>query len=178
MSIESPHTPIFLWGMPGVGKSTVGRVLAEQLGRHFVDLDERVVAMSGRDIPTLFAEEGEAGFRNREAQCLDALLESNTSAVIALGGGSLVDTDLRRRVREHGCLICLTADTSTLIERLGTGYERPLLANTGLEVAVMALHEARQNAYADCDVAVETGDSSVGEVISRVMSVVEQECAA
>lgn len=178
MNLASSHHPIFLWGMPGVGKSTVGRALATKLGRRFIDLDERITAVSGQDIPSLFSQEGEAGFRRWEARCLEELLERSEVIVVALGGGALIDPQLRTQTRKEGCLVCLAADPETIVTRLQTSHPRPMLPDIRRHDALQALLEARASAYADCDVRIDTDGRSVDEVTGLVLGALEMECAA
>ena len=180
MNTRSAQTPIYLWGMPGVGKSTIGRALAARLGRRFIDLDECIVRASGQKITSLFHNGGEAVFRSWEARCLNEVLQENGAPIVALGGGALLDESRRSRVRERGCLVCLTADTATLMERLAHEQDtRPLLNGESERVhIVQALQEERASAYADCDVEIDTVDRSLDEVISRVLGTLNRECAA
>ena len=137
---------IFLYGPPGVGKSVVGRQLAEDMALPFYDLDAEVAARSGAAIPEIFALEGEAGFRQREGRALVALLEA-TGGVIALGGGTLLNGDLRKRVEAAGAVLCLHAPPETLLERLAaTGDERPLLSGD-VKARLQDLVAARADHY-------------------------------
>jgi len=123
-----PHlVKIFLYGAPGSGKSTVGRLLAEALDLPFWDLDNEIQRRSQRTIPEIFQKDGEAVFRNWEDQVLDDLLIPG-EAVIALGGGALLDSAIRARVESCGRVIFLQADPDTIIQRLQqSNLERPLL---------------------------------------------------
>ncbi|MFI0606314.1 MAG: 3-dehydroquinate synthase [Anaerolineae bacterium] len=121
---------LVLAGPPGVGKSTVGRLLAARLGLPFIDLDERVAAAAGLELPALFAREGEVGFRARERAAVAALEEG--AAIVACGGGTLLDADNRRLLRGRGRLIGLTASNETLADRLRLAELRPLLAGGSL----------------------------------------------
>ena len=123
------RTTIFLYGAPASGKSTLARRLAAALGAECVDLDERIAAAAGRDIPAIFAAEGEAGFRRRERESLAALLASeHPPRVVALGGGSLLDPDNRRLCETNGAVFCLeTPDPAELARRIGAAAgSRPL----------------------------------------------------
>lgn len=119
---------IFLYGPPGSGKSAVGRVLAENLGLPFFDLDQEIESFYGGTIPDIFAAEGEPGFRQKERDRLKHLLASG-SGIIALGGGALTDPDNRRLAESAGHVQCLTAPLETLYARLNADDNpRPLLA--------------------------------------------------
>ncbi len=118
---------IFLYGPPGVGKSTVGQALAAALNLPFYDADAAVMAQAGQDIPAIFAQEGEAGFRARETAVITQLLRQ-PAGVMALGGGALLNEALRAQVEAAGPVLCLHAPLAVLQKRLGASAERPLLA--------------------------------------------------
>ncbi|MFM7461909.1 MAG: shikimate kinase, partial [Burkholderiales bacterium] len=107
---------VFLVGMPGVGKSTVGRLLAGALGREFVDSDEEIVRRNGVEIAMIFEIEGEAGFREREAAVIN-LLTLRSPIVLATGGGAILREDSRRILRERGLVVYLRASLDMLEAR-------------------------------------------------------------
>lgn len=120
---------VFLYGPPGSGKSTIGRLLAERLALPFVDLDQRVEKRTGISIPEIFAKVGESGFRQLEQAELKEVLTLKWG-VIALGGGALLDRENRACVEAAGPILCLSATPEALLERLGsTPVERPLLSD-------------------------------------------------
>ncbi|MEO8084264.1 MAG: shikimate kinase, partial [Ardenticatenales bacterium] len=124
--------PLLLAGMPGAGKTTVGRAAAARLGRPFVDLDDVVAAEAGLSIAAIFALEGEAGFRRREAAAVAVLVDGLADVVVALGGGTLVDERNREVLCAAGLVIVLDASLEELAARLGRpGQERPLLGSQG-----------------------------------------------
>lgn len=122
---------IFLYGPPGSGKSSLGQALASSLGRPFYDLDKFIETQAGMLIHEIFAREGESGFRVRErAALLDVL--HHPSAVIALGGGALLDDGNRQQVETCGRVLCLQAPADILYDRLQkTSTRRPLLRDKG-----------------------------------------------
>ena len=122
--------PIFLTGFMGVGKTRVGRILARQLGRCFLDTDRMIEQCAGKSIAEIFADEGEAHFRQLERDCvLDTC--QRPDAVVALGGGAITRADNVEAVRCAGVLVCLKADVETIFARVRRRSNRPLLA--GLE---------------------------------------------
>ena len=120
---------LFLYGPPGSGKSTIGRLLAARLGLPFTDLDAVIVETAGRPIPQIFAEEGEAGFRAREKQAL-ADMGARTRHVVALGGGALLNPECRALAEANGEVLCLACTLETLCHRIDNAPgSRPLAGN-------------------------------------------------
>jgi 3-dehydroquinate synthase len=167
---------IFLYGPPGSGKSTLGRLLAERLALPFVDLDEQIVAIARASIPEIFAAQGEAGFRQLESAQLAAVAASQP-AVIALGGGALLDEENRRLAEERGQVVCLLADHQVLLQRLQTEANvRPLLVSTGVEPGLVKdlqqrlaeLLTRRKEHYASFKICVDTGAMTVEEAAGEV----------
>jgi 3-dehydroquinate synthase len=137
---------IFVYGPPGSGKSSVGRRLAEGLSLEFYDLDKEITRQAGREISTIFDNEGEREFRKREVQALQNALDKG-SGVVALGGGALLNDENRSSVTDAGVVLCLGASVDTLIERLRVdGVDRPLLRGD-LEDRINHLLEDRAEHY-------------------------------
>ena len=135
-----------LVGYRGTGKSTVGRILSDQLGRPFLDLDVEIEALLGRSISAIFAEWGEPVFRDWEEQTLADLVEKFPTAVMATGGGAILREANRRRIRDFGFVVWLTAGPAELARRLaadpGGLPVRPALTPAGT-VAARLLRRAR-----------------------------------
>src|ERR1700752_1096640 len=117
---------IVLTGFMGSGKSEVGRRLARRLGRAFIDTDELIEAHAGKSVASIFADDGEAAFRRLER---DAVADAarRGEAVVALGGGAVLDPANVTVLRAAGVVICLTARPDAILARVGRGADRPLL---------------------------------------------------
>jgi shikimate kinase len=128
---------LWLVGMMGAGKSSVGAVLAARLGLPLVDLDRAIESAAGRSIPELFASEGEAGFRKREREAIEAV--AGRRAIVALGGGAAAQPGVVERLLASGALIYLRARPETLAARVGAAEARPLLAGLDAEARLAKL---------------------------------------
>lgn len=163
-----------LVGLMGAGKSTVGRACASRLGRPFVDIDEVVETTAGRSVAEIFATDGEAAFRALERDALATVCASPQPLVVACGGGAMGDPENRRRVRDGGCVVWLTAEPATLAARVGHGSgraQRPLLAGpTSATTTLERLATLRAPAYeAAAHARVDTEGHTVDEVVDRVL---------
>ncbi len=136
---------LFLYGPPGSGKSTIGRLLAVRLGLPFTDLDAVIVETAGRPIPQIFAEEGEPGFRAREKQAL-ADMAARPRHIVALGGGALLNPECRALAEANGEVLCLACTLEALCHRIDNAPgSRPLAGN---HAALEKLMASRASHYA------------------------------
>ena len=148
-----PHAPVplhrgnlFLVGLPGAGKSTLGRQLARRLNKRFVDADAELEQKLGVSIPTIFEIEGEAGFRDREEATL-AELTQLVDVVLSTGGGAVLRPANRARLKENGTVIYLHADPAVLWERVRHNRNRPLLQTTDPRNRLATLYDERDALY-------------------------------
>ncbi len=153
----------------GAGKSTVGQLLAARTGRPFLDTDESVEATAGRTVREVFEAEGEAAFREREADAL-ARAADVPGAVVAVGGGAVVSGANRRLMREAGEVVWLTGSPAVLAARLSGDSSRPLLDGGDPGGGLEALLTARREAYSDCDRRVDTVGRTPEEVTDAVLA--------
>lgn len=146
------HQNIFLIGMPGSGKSTVGKALGKHLEMPFIDADEELVKRNGVAITTIFEIEGEVGFRQRETTVI-AELTKLTNIVLATGGGAILNAENRANLRANGIVIYLKADIEVLVQRTsrdqGKRNKRPLLAVGNVDERLRNLLLIRQPLYAE-----------------------------
>ena len=137
---------VFLIGMMGVGKTTTGRLLAENLGWPLFDSDEEIARVAGKSLPDLFQEQGEASFRQLESVAVSRLAALPGSAVVALGGGAVLLQGTRDTIRSAGLVVWLRAKPDILATRVGHGEGRPLLKGRPNEV-LKHLSEVRAPIY-------------------------------
>ncbi len=137
---------IFLVGLMAVGKSTVGRLLAQQLGYRFYDTDHVIEQRAGADIAWIFDVEGERGFRDRETQVLDELT-SLQHVVVATGGGAVLREENRRMLCSRGCVVHLDSPLERLLERTQKDRKRPLLQNGNPAATLARLQKDREPLY-------------------------------
>jgi shikimate kinase len=167
---------IFLVGLMGAGKTTVGRALARRLGKEFHDSDHEIEARTGVRVPVIFDIEGEAGFRRREAEAVDHLT-GLANVVLATGGGAVLDAGSRERLKSRGCVIYLHARPAELAKRLGRDRSRPLLQGTEPRVRLDELYQARDPLYREvADLLVDTGRQSVNALVQSLISRLDTEC--
>lgn len=126
MRIEDDQRNVYLIGLMGAGKTTIGKALAKRLGYRFVDSDHEIEARTGVSLPTIFEIEGEDGFRRREAQVI-AELASRNAHVVATGGGAVLRPENRQNLEASGFVIYLDVPLPTLYERTRHDKKRPLL---------------------------------------------------
>jgi shikimate kinase len=148
---------LFLVGMMGAGKSTVGQLVAAELGWDFVDTDECVEARTGMAVRELFAARGEPAFRDEERRAVHEVLERRAPAVVSVGGGAVLDEENRVAMLAGGTVVWLRADPAVLAARVGAGAGRPLLAGGGADAAgeeLARLATARRALYEEVASAV------------------------
>ncbi len=157
-------------GFMGTGKTTVGTILAERLGRQLVDMDERIEAELGKTIAQVFADEGEEVFRQAEARLCQALAQES-DLVIATGGGTLVNDENRQTLAASGPVVCLTAAIDTVLQRVEDFEERPLLPGDREEKKrnIERLLLSRRDAYGRIPLRVPTDGIAPDAVVERVL---------
>ena len=152
---------LFLVGMMGAGKTTVGRLLARRLKRRFFDCDLEIERRCGVKVPTIFDIEGEAGFRLREMQTLEQLTALE-DIVLATGGGAVLADENRRRLAARGTVVYLCARPEDLYERVRQDRNRPLLATRDPLGRLRELHAERDPLYrAIADVVIDSGRQNI-----------------
>jgi shikimate kinase/3-dehydroquinate synthase len=163
--------PIVLVGLMGCGKSSVGKRLAFKLNLPFVDADEEIERAAAKTINEIFADHGEAHFRDGERKVIARLL-ANGPQVLATGGGAFINPETRRRIKDVAVSIWLRADLPVLLRRVMKRDTRPLLRDGNPEATMQKLIETRYPIYAEADMTVESRDEPhdtiVNEIIGRL----------
>lgn len=160
---------IVLVGMPGSGKSSIGRRLAPKLGMDFVDADSEITkAANGMTIPEIFKKHGEAEFRSLEARVIGRLLEEKP-AVIATGGGAYMNADTRTAARRNGVSIWLKAEIPVLLRRVKRKNDRPLLRGDDPEGVLKTLLSEREQIYAEADIVITSRESPHETVVEEII---------
>lgn len=171
---------VFLTGFMGVGKTQVGRILARQLGRCFLDTDRMVEQRTGRSIAEIFAAEGVAHFRQLERTCVLETCQ-HPDAVVALGGGAITCADNIAAVRRAGVLVCIKADVETIFARVRHRSHRPLLAGLDPQAQrakIEALLRERAPFYDQAHIALyttqaQTPEDTAGQLLNLLESYAE-----
>lgn len=162
-------TSVFLIGPMGSGKTAVGRHLARVLGLPFHDSDSEIERRTGVDIAFIFEKEGEAGFRAREREAIEALTQL-PGIVLATGGGAVLLPENRRRLAERGCVVYLSTSVAQQAERVRHGRSRPLLAAGDPADRLEELMDVRAPLYAEtADLVVSTDGRRVHAVAEHVL---------
>ncbi|MBX3455615.1 MAG: shikimate kinase [Ferrovibrio sp.] len=166
---HAPLKSLVLVGLMGAGKSSVGKRLASRLGLPFFDADAEIERAAGASIPDIFAEHGEAAFRDGERRVIARLLDQSP-IVLATGGGAFMNDDTRARIRACGFSIWLKAELDVLVRRTARRSNRPLLHAGDPRSILETLMAQRYPIYAEADLTVITGDGPHEDVVERIIA--------
>lgn len=159
---------LVLIGMPGAGKSTVGRRLASRLNLPFVDSDHEIEAAAGMSITQIFETLGEPAFREGERKVIARLLQEGTR-VIGTGGGAFMNETTRALIKNEGISIWLKADLDVLLERTSRSDERPLLRKGDPKTILQDLMEKREPVFAQADLVVITDERPLETTVDLIL---------
>lgn len=164
---------LVLTGMMGVGKSTVGKNLAQKLSYNFVDIDRTIESREGSTINLIFKNKSESYFRKLENEIsLEKLKKKNT--VISLGGGAFLNKSIRREVKNTSVSFWLDVDVSEIIKRLKKTKKRPLLYNKNLNVTVNKIYLERKKTYSEADYRIKCNFLDPDEIVDKILKLYEK----
>lgn len=174
MSGRPPSSNIYLIGPMGSGKTAVGRLLARLLRLEFHDSDVEIEQRTGVDIPYIFEKEGEAGFREREREVIDALTQLS-NVVVATGGGAVLRPENREHLSTRGWVVYLKTSVEQQLERTRHGRQRPLLFTEDPEARLRQLMMVRAPLYESiAAVTVDTDGRQVRAVADHIVHLLQE----
>lgn len=159
---------IVLIGPPGAGKSTIGKVLAKRLQRDFIDTDKKIEEKVGKKIGEIFTEDGESFFRTVERETVLDALQSD-AGVVALGGGSVLDTQVQDRLKSEQTVVYLEVSISNAGPRVGFNRERPLLMVNPRQRWIQLMEERRPIYEALARFTFSTDNRKAEEVVAEML---------
>ena len=163
---------IYLIGLMGSGKTTLGKILSKKLDKQFYDSDHVIEEKLGVDVPMIFEYEGEAGFREREKDSLIELV-SKKNIVLATGGGIILSKSNRDLLSENGIVIYLKSNQKELIKRMKNDKTRPLLKNGNIEEIIKELCKEREPLYEEiADFEIMTKNKRIHEVVNEIITII------
>ena len=165
----APMPNLYLVGLMGTGKSTIGKMLARSLEMSFRDSDQEIEKVARMNVSQIFSEKGEGHFRSLEKDFISHG-HPKENCLVACGGGLCIQQGMMESLKERGKVICLWASITTLVERTSTDKTRPLLQNTNPLSALQKLLNQRGARYKEADILVETDDLSPAQVVELIIS--------
>jgi shikimate kinase len=163
---------IYLIGLMGSGKTTLGKILSKKLDKQFYDSDHVIEEKLGVDVPMIFEYEGEAGFREREKDSLKELV-SKKNIVLATGGGIILSKSNRDLLSENGIVIYLKSNQKDLIKRMKNDKTRPLLKHGNIEEVIKKLCKEREPLYEEiADFEIMTKNKRIHEVVNEIVTII------
>ena len=169
LSFKQTSGNIILVGMPGSGKTTVGKLLAKKLQKNFVDSDGEIQRRTGVTIPHIFDVEGEDGFRQRESATLEELAQRK-NMVLATGGGAVLSPANRELLKQCGVVVYLKSSVYDLWQRTRHDHNRPLLQTADPHTKLQSLYEQRDPCYLEiADIVMHTGKQSAHMLLVRLL---------
>jgi shikimate kinase len=164
---------IYLIGLMGSGKTTLGKILSKKLEKIFIDSDQVIEEKLGVDVSMIFEYEGEEGFREREKDILQELV-SKKNIVLATGGGIILSESNRDLLSENGIVIYLKSNQKDLILRTKNDKTRPLLKNGNVELIIKKLCQEREPLYEEiADFKIATKNKRIHEVVNEIIRVIK-----
>lgn len=165
---------IVLVGLMGVGKTSIGKRLAERMGLDFIDLDNEIERQTGCSVAEIFERFGEPEFRRMEISSFKRLVEDNQTRILALGGGAFVNPEIRELVKEKAISVWLKAKIEVLVERVSRRNTRPLLEKGDKHEIMRKLMDERYPIYAEADIMVESDEGPHQKVVDKIIEKIRE----
>ena len=159
--------------MMGVGKSTIGKIIAKKLNYNFVDVDKLIESKENLSINLIFKHKGESYFRKIEYKVILSELKNNNS-VISLGGGAFLNTTIRKNAKKLSTSFWLDVPVDELIKRLKKNKKRPLLLNKNLSETVKKIYFDRKKIYNEADYRIKCNSLRSGEIVNKILNLYEK----
>ena len=172
--MRTPNVNLYLVGFMGVGKTPVGRIVAQRLGYRLLDSDHEIERLAGKCIPDIFEQEGEPAFRLRERTFIEAG-HPTEGCVVACGGGLIVQPGMLELVKRRGVLICLHASLETILQRTSGSRSRPLLNVEDPAERIRTLFAQREPVYRRAGTMILTDGRPLLDVTAHVMRAYRRE---
>lgn len=175
MSLDQQECPnIYLVGFMGVGKSVIGRRLAERLSMRFIDSDRAIEKKAGQSIAEIFRNEGEASFRRKESDFVKTG-HPKVGVVVSCGGGLVIQEGMSELLKNLGVVICLFASPETIIERTSRNNKRPLLNVEDPEAKVLELLAEREPHYLAAGTCISTDERPIQDVVEHICRIYKKQ---
>lgn len=173
---------LFLSGFMGAGKSRIGRELAAKTGLPFIDTDKQIEERAGKSVNDIFEQDGEQHFRDLERQVIDDLSQQPLSSIIALGGGAVVNDEIRELVRSRGKLVYIKSSPERVFERVRYTRKRPLLKvpedgdyEKNLFERIKQLLAQREPFYTLADIVIDRDQLELEQIVDRIIELTKSE---
>jgi len=161
---------IVLVGFMGTGKTAVGKLLSQRLGREFLELDEVIEKKEGTSIREIFEKKGEAYFRKLEKEAVKETAQKK-GIIISAGGGAIIDEENLKNLKENGILICLSSSVDVILKRTKGPKKRPLLNVPDPKKKIEELLKKRESYYKKSDFCIDTSTLTVEQVVDKIIEI-------
>ncbi|MBL7072319.1 MAG: shikimate kinase [Candidatus Omnitrophica bacterium] len=165
---------IIVTGFMGTGKTTIAKVLAKELGRVYVSIDERIEKREGEAITDIFKNKGEPYFRKLEKEIIE-IISKKTGQVIDTGGGAILNEENRINLKKNGIIICFWSEPRVIFERTKKYVHRPLLNVENPEERIKELLEMRRARYEKADFHIDTTDFDMDGIIKKINEIMKKQ---
>jgi len=163
---------IYLVGFMGVGKSLIGGMLARELSKNFIEMDEGIEKAAGRSIAEIFAQDGEPYFRSLEEELLKKIV-LRKDLVVSCGGGLICNDENLALLKDTGWIFCLRASAQTIYERTKKQEHRPLLNVDNPLAEINRLINSRERYYSQAHYTIDTDESSPNSIIEKILDILK-----